>query len=779
MLNSSLLGFPLTRHQRDTPQGIELSYWLVTDQGPRCVTVSEQEAVFFVRQEDISRIQTALCSLTAWRYQPLLLKNLLNEPVAALYTSSLTALRNIIDRLHEQSIVMMEEDIRPVDRYLMERFIYAGALWSPAEGKGRLSAVEYHTRLRVLSFDIETTLRADRILSIALECGSETHVLMIGPERFDPVIEYCKDESRLLNAFIQTVQRIDPDVLIGWNVIGFDLRVLQIRAEALGIRLTLGRDQQPLKVGSYGTHRHYARLAGRVVLDGIDSLKGATWHFERYSLEFVAQTLLGRGKAIDSVADRGASIQRLYAQDQHALAHYNLEDCRLVTEIFEKTALIEYYIERTRLTGLALDKVGGSAQAFDNLYLPLLHRAGFVAPEYASGERGAHVPGGHVMSSQPGLYRNVLVLDFKSLYPSIIRTFQIDPLGLTLGLLSTQDDESTIPGFLEAVFDRQGAILPKIIERLWLARDQAKAAGHQAVSQAIKIQMNACYGVLGSTVCRFYDQRLSASITLRGHQILTETAAQIEAEFGYEVIYGDTDSVFVWLGNALTVEQADAEGSRLAESLNDWWRDRLQREYALASTLELQYETCYRRFLMPRMRDSELGSKKRYAGLRWQAGCQDKIVFKGLESVRSDWTRLAKRFQQDLYAHIFKDQTCESMVQQRVVALQAGELDDQLIYHRRLRRPLHSYQRNVPPHVRAARQLCHHYQQQGLPVPLQQGDTVAYLMTLQGPEAAELRQSPIDYTHYIDKQLKPVADSILPFIGLSFEGLIRPQLQLF
>ncbi|WP_268746502.1 DNA polymerase domain-containing protein [Nitrincola sp. A-D6] len=223
--------------------------------------------------------------------------------------------------------------------------------------------------------------------------------------------------------------------------------------------------------------------------------------------------------------------------------------------------MIDYLTERTRLTGLALDKVGGSSQAFDNLYLPTLHRAGFVAPEYASGQTGDHVPGGHVMESVPGLYRNVLVLDFKSLYPSIIRTFQIDPLGLTLGLRQQDAGENhTVPGFLGALFSRDQAILPGIIEHLWQARDQAKQDGNAALSQAIKIQMNACYGVLGSDVCRFYDQRLSASITMRGHEILTETAVQIEAEFGFKVIYGDTDSVFVWLGNDLSVQQADAQG---------------------------------------------------------------------------------------------------------------------------------------------------------------------------------------------------------------------------
>ena len=777
-MDASPIGFPLTRHQRDTYKGIELSYWLVTEQGPYCVTISEQEAVFFVRQQDCDAIEQILSNISGWRYQALDLKNLRNEAVAALYTSSLSTLSAVIERLKSRQIAMMEEDIRPVDRYLMERFIYAGAQVVQDQTRVKLIPVDYHPSFTLFSFDIETTLRADRILSIAYEAGQESKVLMVGEYQSDVNIHYCADEGQLLEQFMEDLQRIDPDILIGWNLIGFDLKVMQKRAEALGLRLTLGRDAQPLHVGRYGNNRYYTRLAGRVVIDGIDALKGASWHFERYSLEFVAQALLKRGKAIESVADRGESIQRMYAEDQQALAKYNLEDCRLVTAIFAKTGLIDYYIERTRLTGLAIDKIGGSAQAFDNLYLPKLHREGYVAPEYASGETGAHVPGGHVMNSQPGLYRNVLVLDFKSLYPSIIRTFQIDPLGLTLGLDSTSI-QATVPGFLGAQFDRHRAILPEIIERLWLARDQAKASGYQAVSQAIKIQMNACYGVLGSNLCRFYDQRLSASITFRGQQILTETAKQIEDAFGYQVIYGDTDSVFVWVGDQLTPMQADALGPTLAEALNGWWQEKLAEEFALHSSLELQYETCYCRFLMPRMRDSELGSKKRYAGLKWHPEQPEQLVFKGLENVRSDWTRLAKDFQQDLFSVIFKDQACESLIKARVNALLAGQLDAQLVYHRRLRRPLDSYQRHTPPHVRAARQLSEHYQQQQLHSPVSQGDTVTYLMTTQGPQATELCHAPIDYQHYIDKQLRPVADSILPFVGLTFDEVTKPQLSLF
>src|SRR5690606_23914651 len=134
----------------------------------------------------------------------------------------------------------------------------------------------------------------------------------------------------------------------------------------------------------------------------------------------------------------------------------------------------------------------------------------------------------------------VLVLDFKSLYPSIIRSFLIDPVGLVEGLADS-NEEAAVDGFRGARFSRSRHALPAIVERVWQGREQAKADGNGPLSQALKIIMNSFYGVLGSKGCRFFDSRLASSITCRGHEIMQQTRALIESE-GYTVIYGDTDS---------------------------------------------------------------------------------------------------------------------------------------------------------------------------------------------------------------------------------------------
>ena len=146
--------------------------------------------------------------------------------------------------------------------------------------------------------------------------------------------------------------------------------------------------------------------------------------------------------------------------------------------------------------------------------------------------------------------------------------------------------------------------------------------------------------------------------------------------------------------------------------MNAWWQAQVREEFQLESALEVQFETHYKRFLMPTVRGSDKGSKKRYAGVVETRG-SDRLVFKGLETVRTDWTRLAREFQEELYRRIFMQQDYADYVKDLTARVLAGELDDQLVYRKRLRRKLVDYERNIPPHVQAAR-LC---EERGIAVP--------------------------------------------------------------
>jgi DNA polymerase-2 len=786
-------GFLLTRHWRDTDAGVEVEFWLATPDGPRRVRLAPQPAVAFIPAEQGDTAKLLLARERGVELRDLSLRDFHHRPVLGLYCTQYRHLLRLEKRLREHGIEVYEADVRPPERYLMERFITAPVTYAGTPDgadpclllDAQLKPVQdYRPALSTVSLDIETTMQGE-LRSIALEGCGQRQVYMLGPANGDASgldfdYEVCATRRDLLDRLEEWFRRHDPDAIIGWNLVQFDLRILQQHAQQMQRPLRLGRDGSPIEWREHGGRQEhwFAGVAGRLVIDGIEALRSATWSFPSFSLEHVAQSLLGEGKAIDNPYDRMAEIDRMFDEDKPALATYNLQDCVLVTRIFEKSGLMTFLLERASVTGLAADRSGGSVAAFEHAYIPLMHRLGRVAPNIGD-VPGADSPGGFVMDSRSGLYDSVLVLDYKSLYPSIIRTFLIDPVGLVAGL--DEPEQDTVPGFRGARFSRTQHCLPGIVTRVWQGRDAAKRARNVPLSQALKIIMNSMYGVLGTTGCRFFDPRLASSITMRGHEIMHRTRELIEAQ-GYQVIYGDTDSTFVWLGRAHGEEEAARIGRALVDHVNGWWRAHLADTLQLESALELEYETHFRRFLMPTVRGSEEGSKKRYAGLVRRADGGDEMIFKGLETVRTDWTPLAQTFQQELYGRVFRGEPYEDYVRDYVARTLRGEFDGQLVYRKRLRRPLVEYERNVPPHVRAARAADEFHVRQGRPAPYRNGGWIRYVMTTSGPEPLDTldpRRTPIDYEHYLTKQLEPVADGILPFLDDSFARLTSPQGALF
>ena len=775
--------------------GVDLIFWLASNAGPVRLRFSGQEAVCFFPTQQRVQVEEVLSPLTGWRIAATQLKNFDTEPMSALYLKSQRKLFDIRDRLTQKDIRVTEADLKPTDRFLMERFITASVSveGSLNENDGfndiapsDLRATQYRPQLSAVSIDIETDNHASTLYSIAIYADSVSIVYMVGPTQ-DSIVKtddggdlelYQRSSEReVISAFVKKISELDPDVIMGWNIVNFDLRCLQDFCDRLKMPLLLGRNSEAIswRKARDSNDRYYALLPGRAVLDGIELMRSATYQFENFSLEYVSRQLLNRGKLVADVDQRGAEITDLFGTNKPALARYNLEDSRLVWDIFQKEALISFAMERSLLTGLELDRYGGSVAAFDFLYLPRLHRKGFVAPFVDQSTVSNVSPGGYVMGSVPGIHQNVIVLDFKSLYPSIIRTFHVDPLALAVAA----SEENPIEGYDGGKFSREEFILPELISTLWSARDNAKASENAVLSQAIKIIMNSFYGILGTMGCRFLDSRLVSSITKRGHEILILSKKFIE-DAGYQVIYGDTDSVFVLLG-PVEDSQVKVIGEGLTSQINEWWTKKLREKYDIPSFLEMEFETHFSKFLMPTVRGSDAGSKKRYAGLVVDSRNPDKshLLFKGLESVRSDWSPLARDFQKELYRRIFLDEPYEDYIKLMVQQLGDGIFENELVLRKRLRRKLKDYTKNIPPHVQAARKAEDIRRQRELPSLYQSGGWIEYIMTINGAEPRQYRESAIDYEFYIERQLTPIADSILVFKSSSMDKILNNQIGLF
>jgi DNA polymerase II len=782
-------GYILTRHWRDTKGGSEIELWLATEAGARRILITGQRNVAFVRAAARERVEALIGDENGVELTPLPMKTLGQEPVLGIYTRGYRAMLALEKQLAKEDIELLEADIRPDDRYLMERFITASIVVDGNSDTAtlvnpRLRPGEgYRPSLRLVSLDIETSAQGE-LYSIALEGCGQRQVFMLGApdtrsnHELDFELSYYDDRAQLIVALNNWFRHHDPDVIIGWNLIQFDLRLLQACADQCGLVLTLGRGGTPIEWRNHQRREGYifAAIPGRLAIDGIEALRSALWSFPSFSLEAVAQELLGEGKAIDDPYSRMAEIERRFNEDKPALARYNLKDCELVTRIFAKTRLMEFLLERANVTGLQADRMGGSIAAFSHLYLPRMHREGYVAPNVGA-RTGESYPGGFVMESRPGIYDSIVVLDYKSLYPSIIRTFLVDPIGLAEGMLAT-DPKTTIPGPNRTRFSRSKHCLPGLITQLWTGRDKAKATGNAPLSQAFKLLMNAFIGVLGAAGGKFFDPKLVSAVTLRGHEIMRETRTWVEAE-GYEVIYGDTDSIFIWLGKRYAEADALAIADRLVAHINAQWKEQLRASLGIECYLEIEFDAHYQRFFMPTIRGSDQGSKKRYAGLALNDNGKEELVFRGLETVRSDWTPLAKRFQQELFEKIFREEPYADFIRNYVSDLRAGKLNDLLTYRKRLRGKLSSYDRITPPQVRAARLADEHNARLRRPLQYQNGGWISYVMTVNGPEPLEALRSAIDYEHYLVHQLRPIADAILSQAGGRFDALISQQAELF
>jgi DNA polymerase-2 len=694
------------------------------------------------------------------------LRDLTGRPVVRVegrLPGAMPALREAVERAGG---VAYEADLRFAYRYLIDHGL-RGTVEIRGRGEQRADGVVVfanpelapapapRVRLRTLSLDLETTPDASRIFSAALAgCGVE-EVHLVAPRSVAGAIVH-PEEPALLSALAARIRALDPDVLLGWNVVDFDLRVLLARCAALRIPCAIGRSPEPPRLlvdqGPFAQSR--ADVPGRMVLDGIPLVRDAL-KLPDYRLETVARAVLGRGKRIDQeVPDAAAEILRLWRDEPEALAAYNLEDARLVPEILAREGLLDLAIERSRLTGMQLDRVGASIASFDLLYLPELRRRGVVAPSVAEREP-ASVTGGALIDSVPGFHARVAVFDFKSLYPSLIRTFGLDPLA------HARAGENALVAPNGARFSRDESILPGVLAELASRRDAAKARGDRHADQAIKILMNAMFGVLGASACRFFDPQVANAITTFGQQTLRWTQEAFESR-GLRVLYGDTDSVFVALG---------PEGSALgdAEALRALVQEdvatRVRSAYGVAPQLLLELDEIYERLWLPRLRGGRAGSKKRYAG--WAHGALQVI---GLESVRSDWPPIAQRLQEGMLERAFTGRDPAPFLRELVASVRRGERDDWLVYAKRVRKGrLDRYSANAP-HVQAARKAG------GRP-----GPVIRYVITATGAEPVVLgRPLPprIDHAHYVEKVLRPVAESILEDLGTSWSAALGEPLQL-
>ena len=768
------------------------------ENGQSFVTINKLEPYFFIREKDQKKVEKYL---SKYKVETCPLKNFEEEKVLKISAKTQPEITKLFQAVHKK-IDTYEADIKPHYRFLIDNNLL-GTI--NIEGEYQSSekidraykepeispAPEFKPKLKILSIDTESNKETGKLFCIGLHSEKKKEqvppqrvleqerklavpykqVFMLTKHKLKNVVE-CKDEEDCLQKFKQAILKLDPDIITGWNVIDFDLVYLRNLFSKHKIPFDIGRNNESLRlrIESNFFRSSSAEIPGRQVIDGLNSIRDPFLqeapsikhaNFESYTLENVSREILQKGKIIAG-EDRHKEIQNLYEKNtpesHQKLADYNLMDCQLVYEIMEKTKILDLAVERSQLTGLPLDRLTASIAAFDSLYLREARKRKLVCPTTHFGNKEERIKGGYVESIAPGIYNNVLVLDFKSLYPSIIKTFNIDPASYL-----EKSSPSAIESPNNAYFKNTNGILPEIIARLHEEREKAKREKKELASYAIKVIMNSMFGVLANPNCRFFNLKMANAITHFGQFIIKLTAKEIESQFKTKVIYMDTDSCFI--ETSLPKEKANQLGKQIQEHINNFYKKYIKENYNRTSYLELQFEKQYLSLMMPKLRGKEEAAKKRYAGLIEKSG-KEEIEITGLEAIRGDWTEAAQDFQKELLLKLFHKEPIEQFIKDYIKKINSGKLDKKLIYKKSIRKPLSEYTKTTPPHVKAARQLDK-----------LESNIIEYYQTIEGPEPIQKLRHKIDYEHYIEKQIKPIAEQVLVLLNKSFDDLVKNSKQ--
>ncbi len=494
-------------------------------------------------------------------------------------------------------------------------------------------------------------------------------------------VEAFSEEEAMLDAFVSYIEETDPDVLTGWNFEDFDAPYLLDRMENLDSEteydLSVDRLSRVNEVWRSSSGWSGPDVKGRVVFDLLYAYQRTQFtELESYRLDAIAERELDVGKERYT-----GDIGDLWEQNPGRLLEYNVRDVELCVEIDRKQGIVDFWDETRKFVGCQLADAPTPGDVVD-MYVLQEAYGNFVLPSKGQQE-SEEFEGGAVFEPITGLREMVSVLDLKSLYPMSMVTINASP--------ETQVDPDEYAGETYRTptgihFRKEpNGIIREMVIELLEEREEKKGLRdeHEPGSepynrydrqqQAVKVIMNSLYGVFGWDRFRLYDREMSAGVTSTNREVISFTA-DAAAELGYEVTYGDTDSVMLELGHDLSKEEAIDQSFEIQEHINDRYDDFAREELnATEHRFQIEFEKLYRRFF-------QAGKKKRYAGhIIWKEGKEvDDIDITGFEYKRSDIAPITKEVQREVIEMIVKGEALEDVktyLHDVITDFEAGQVD--------------------------------------------------------------------------------------------------------
>lgn len=625
----------------------------------------------------------------------------------------------------------------------------------------------------------------DKIIAVSLAFnptykGKDHLVLLAKHAKANGNILACSDEKEMLEKLREVIDDFDPDVIAGYNINNFDLPFLLKRMEVLKTQRDLGRSEKLTNTRKL-QQSYIPNISGRVIVDVFEILKRDPWvKFKRYDLDTVSRELLGQGK-IELVGNVLEKIKEIWnSNDLQDLVDYAKRDSELVLKLLLDRRLLDKFLEVAKVCGLLLqDCLGGQSQRHEFRLLKEFYKRNFIMPckpeDVGDRVKGHSLKGAFVLEPEVGLHEWIVCLDFTSMYPSLVRAFNICT---TTYLTNGGDVEHTVTpygtkfvkpnvfrGILPILVDEMLGARVAVKKQLELETDPENKRILKAKNLALKDLSNSLYGYTGYVRSRLYVMDIANTITALGRDTISKTKELIEANFPVKVIYADTDSVFIKIKtNVNSLEEAEDLGRKISKLVT-----------SNLPGLELKFEKIFKSFLIE--------TKKRYAGWAFEKERDkwvDRIEMKGIETVRRDWCLLVSQTMLDVLNIILKEKDIKKAskhVREVISDLARGKISlEKLTVVKGITKSLESYD-GVQPHIELAKKLAQRDKTKSLV-----GERLEYVIVkgnqmlskrAEDPEFVKEKHLEIDPEYYVHNQLLPPLERIFEVCGVSSSELLE------
>lgn len=646
---------------------------------------------------------------------------------------------------------------------------------------------EREVELKILAFDTEFIEEDGKskliMLSLVSSDGIKKVITSKSWENQPSYVESVRNEREIIEKFIEIVKKINPDFLCSYNGDNFDFLKLKERSEELKVPLKLGRDNSTIHSVRRG-RISAMKIKGRVHIDlfnFIDHILSASLKSEVLTLNEVAQELLGVGKKEMEYKE----IVEIWSKKEQMerLVEYSSHDSFLTFKLSE--LILPQIFALCKLTGLLPFDVCRNtySQLVEAFYMRKAFLDGILIPNRPKAEEmekrklAQAYKGAIVIEPKRGIHSDILVFDFRSLYPTIICSHNISPETINCGHEECKEKNKVPESNLYFCIKNKGFI-PRHLEHLIKERQEIKnkmkKLGRETREYklldnkqfALKTIANASYGYFGFVGARWYKRECGASTAAFGRYYIKNVIEEAK-KFGFEIIYGDTDSLMVRCTTKNKKEELEEIGKKFVEKVNE----------KLPGIIELEFRGLYRGGIFVARERGETGAKKRYALLDYEGN----IEIRGYEAVRRDWCQLSKKIQREVLITILKERNPEKaieLVRDVIRKIREGKVSlEELTIYEQITRPLSSYEQ-IGPHVKAAQKARARGRMIG------EGIIIGFVIT-KGVGSIADRAEPVedvkpnqyDPEYYIHHQIIPASMRVLKALGITEKDILSDKKQ--